>query len=84
MWRKLIEAHLCKANDLVNDAFELPTALLSQQVIFAKQLKDYVSRPCPEVAVLSAFPLYMFDYYGPAKTKADGIISARKEQQDRG
>ncbi len=70
VWRELIAAHLCKANYLVNDRFELPTTLLPQQSIFAKQLADYVSRPCPEVAVLSAFPLYVLDYLGCQRTLA--------------
>ncbi len=36
----------------------------TQNTIFAKQLKKHISHKCPEVAVLSAFPVYVLDYYG--------------------
>lgn len=64
VWQELITAHLCKANYLVNDNFALPAALLSQESIFSKQLEKHISHKCPEVAVLSAFPLYVLDYFG--------------------
>lgn len=64
VWRELITAHLCKMNLLVNDVFELPTKLESQLTIFSRQLFKYINKRCPEVAVLSAFPLYVLDYYG--------------------
>lgn len=69
VWQELINAHLCKANDLVNDAFALPTALISQEQIFSNQLEKHVSHKCPEVAVLSAFPLYVLDYFGCDKIR---------------
>ena len=42
----------------------MPTKLETQNTIFAKQLKKHISNKCPEVAVLSAFPIYVLDYYG--------------------
>lgn len=69
IWEKLITAHLCKANNLINDAFELPSVPLSQENIFTKQLEKHINHKCPEVAVLSAFPLYVLDYYGVYETK---------------
>lgn len=64
VWKELIAVHLYKANYLVNDEFVLPSSLISQNNIFAKQLEKYVHHRCPQVAVLSAFPLYVLDYYG--------------------
>lgn len=70
VWKELIGAHLCKANYLVNDTFTLPSSLIPQEAIFSKQLEMHVCHRCPEVAVLSAFPLYVLDYYGVARTIA--------------
>lgn len=64
VWQELITAHLCKMNDLVNDVFQLPTSLQSQTVIFNKQFEKYIDHKCPKVAVLSAFPLFVLDYFG--------------------
>lgn len=69
VWQTLIFAHLCKANYLVNDDFTLPSSLICQRTIFAKQLEKHINKRCPEVAVLSAFPLYVLDYYGCDRTK---------------
>lgn len=68
VWQELITVHLCKANYLVNDAFDMPTSLLPQDKIFSKQLEKHICHKCPEVAVLSAFPLYVLDYFGYEKT----------------
>lgn len=68
VWQELITAHLCKANYLVNDTFTLPTSLMPQEVIFSKQLEKHICHKCPEVAVLSAFPLYVLDYFGCERT----------------
>ena len=68
VWQELIAAHLCKANYLVNGVFTLPGSLMSQETIFSRQLEKHISHKCPEVAVLSAFPLYVLDYYGCDET----------------
>lgn len=68
VWQELITAHLCKANYLLNDMFTLPTSLISQEDIFSKQLEKHIGHRCPKVAVLSAFPLYVLDYFGCDKT----------------
>lgn len=64
VWQELITAHLSKANYLVNDVFELPSSIIDQVSIFIKQQEKHINKKCPEVAVLSAFPLYVLDYYG--------------------
>ncbi len=69
VWQMLIHAHLCKMNYIVNGVFELPDRLQTQSAIFSHQLDKYINKRCPEVAVLSAFPLYVLDYYGCDKLK---------------
>lgn len=68
VWQELITAHLCKANDLVYGSFTLPVSLISQEDIFSKQAERYIYHKCPQVAVLSAFPLYVLDYWGCDRT----------------
>ena len=60
----MIRAHVSKMNYLVHDVFDLPIQIESQSVIFSKQLEKYINHKCPKVAVLSAFPIYVLDYYG--------------------
>ncbi len=67
IWDELIQAHLSKANYLVNDLYEMPDQLISQENIFCKQQEKYISQHCPSVAVLSAFPLFLQDYYGTSR-----------------
>lgn len=69
IWKELIEAHVCKMNYLVNDTYTLPTKTETQSTIFDKQLEKHINRFCPQVAVLSAFPIYILDYYGTEKLK---------------
>lgn len=68
VWKELISAHICKANYIVNGTFALPVTLISQESIFFSQLEKYISHKCPKVAVLSAFPMYVLDYYGVRNT----------------
>ena len=69
IWKELIEAHVCKMNYLVNNTYTLPTKTETQSTIFDKQLEKHINRFCPQVAVLSAFPIYILDYYGTEKLK---------------
>ena len=64
VWQELIRAHVSKMNYLVHDVFDLPTQIETQIAIFEKQLEKHIQHKCPEVAVLSAFPIYVLDYYG--------------------
>lgn len=64
VWQELIRAHVSKMNYLVNGAFEFPAKPELQTVIFSKQLEKHINHKCPMVAVLSAFPIYVLDYYG--------------------
>jgi hypothetical protein len=66
-WKSIIDAHLCKANLVVHNQYTLPHVLLEQSCIFQGQREKYISQSCPVVAVLSAFPLFLLDYYGVEK-----------------
>jgi hypothetical protein len=68
-WIKVIAAHLSKMNDIVNCKYEFPAKTETQQAIFAKQLEKHINKRCPEVAVLSAFPVFVHDYYGNNGTR---------------
>jgi len=63
IWCDLIDLHLCKANFLVNGSFEFPKDLISPEKIFEYQRLHYI-RPKFSVAVLSAFPCFIHDYFG--------------------
>lgn len=64
IWKELIEAHLCKSNYIVNDECAMPTEIIAQSLVFKNQCSKFVSQHCPIIAVLSAFPLFVQDYYG--------------------
>jgi len=68
LWKKVIETHLKKMNDLVNNRYELPVAIIDQMTIFNKQLEKYINID-QTVAVLSAVPIFLHDYYGNEELK---------------
>jgi hypothetical protein len=65
-WNFIIKEHSKKANFIVNDSFELPDNIIEQINIFDNQKAKYIDVN-NRVAVLSAFPLFLLDYYGIAK-----------------
>lgn len=67
-WIALLKAHLDKMNYIVNDSYEFPKNIVSQPNIFTKQLEKYINIDST-VGVLSAFPVFVHDYYGNKKTK---------------
>ncbi|MCM1720766.1 DUF6965 family protein [Bacteroides ovatus] len=67
-WKMLIKAHICKMNYIVNDSYILPQKLETQLQVFTKQFDKYINHKCPMVGVLSAFPMFILDYYGCEKT----------------
>ncbi|MGL4805884.1 MAG: hypothetical protein ACRC26_06010 [Bacteroidales bacterium] len=67
--KQIISAHLFKMNFIVNNVYEYPEQLIEQSVIFDAQLNKYIIQECPKVAVLSAFPIFIHDYYGNTGTK---------------
>jgi len=62
-WKEIIEMHLKKMNFIVNDSFSIPLSLITQFAIFRNQLSKYIDNDST-IAVLSAFPIFIFDYYG--------------------
>jgi hypothetical protein len=63
IWEMLIVAHLQKMNYIVIDRFRFPNTLFLQSDIFEKQLEKYIKIDST-VAVLSAFPIFLHDYFG--------------------
>jgi len=63
VWNKIITAHSWKLNFIVNGEYSFPERYISQEEIFDSQLQKYID-PKGEVAVLSAFPVVILDYYG--------------------
>jgi hypothetical protein len=63
IWKELIENHLNKMNFIVNNNFDFPTENYSQSIIFKNQREKYIDIDST-VAVLSGFPIFIFDYYG--------------------
>ncbi|MFK5977087.1 MAG: hypothetical protein QM493_11340 [Sulfurovum sp.] len=62
-WKTIISQHYQKANFIVNDKFEFPPNIIEQLDILVKQKEKYIDIE-EKVAVLSAFPLFLVDYYG--------------------
>lgn len=61
LWQGLVEANVRKANYLINGrSSDIP--VLEQTIITQAQLDDYL--PFDKVSVLSAFPMFLADYYG--------------------
>ncbi len=62
-WNTIIEEHCKKLNFIMTNKFELPDDLTSQIEVFEMQLEKYII-PTSQVSVLSAFPVFIADYYG--------------------
>jgi hypothetical protein len=62
-WIELIELHLKKMNFIITNDFSVPKNNIPQIDIFLKQLEKYINVNST-IAVLSAFPIFLFDYYG--------------------
>jgi hypothetical protein len=65
-WNFIIKEHSKKANFIVNNRFEFPNKIIEQIKIFENQKEKYINVN-NKVAVLSAFPLFLLDYYGIAR-----------------
>ncbi len=62
IWKKVINIHLKKMNYIVFDDFKYPNELIEQITIFNNQLEKYINKD-KTVSVLSAFPIFLHDYY---------------------
>ena len=56
--------NVSKANYICNDKNEVPDESDSQLVVFTNQLSKYVETEECKVAILNAFPIFLFDYFG--------------------
>jgi hypothetical protein len=65
-WKELLDKHLKKMNYIVTNKFSIPNVYIPQVDIFQKQLEKYINVD-QTVAVLSPFPVFVFDYYGYEK-----------------
>ena len=63
-WLHLVTMNTSKANYICNDKNELPDEVNNQQDIFDSQLSKYVNTDECKVAILNAFPIFLFDYFG--------------------
>lgn len=66
-WHTINQQHCMKAWSLAAGDFDLPPRLITQMEIFIKQLETHIT-PSQRVAVLSAFPLLLLDYYGTGQS----------------
>lgn len=69
VWQTLIKAHVFKMNYLVSGSYSMPKNIETQSTIFERQYTKHINCKCPKVAVLSAFPIYVLDYYGVEELK---------------
>ena len=63
-WRHLIVMNVSKSNYICNDKNEIPDETDNQKGIFDNQLSKYVETEDCKVAILNAFPIFLFDYFG--------------------
>lgn len=84
VWKTLIKAHVFKMNYLVNDSYSMPQTIEAQSTIFENQYTKYINHKCPKVAVLSAFPIYVLDYYGVEGLTKSWICSNYYDINDNG
>ncbi|HCG5133897.1 TPA: hypothetical protein NJY83_001381 [Vibrio parahaemolyticus] len=61
-WKEIINQHLIRANYLITNLLELPKNQIEQLIIFNTQIEKHI--PEKKVAVISSFPLMLFEYYG--------------------
>lgn len=64
-WASIFKCHLKVAELLCGCNNDIS----SQSDIFNVQLNDYISLPCPQVAVLSSFPFLFLDFLGEASLR---------------
>ena len=62
-WLMLIDLHLSKMNYIANGNYTIPLSIIPQNIIFSKQEEKYINIDST-VAILSSFPIFLFEYYG--------------------
>jgi hypothetical protein len=79
-WAVIIHEHCSKLNFVTTDNYVFPNRTFEQLEVFEAQLEKYIN-PTNTVAVLSAFPVLLLDYYG-AKGLHNKISSYLTTQQE--
>jgi len=74
IWNQVILCHLKKMNFIVFDSYVFPQEIIIQSLIFIKQLDKFIKKE-QKVAVLSGFPIFLFDYFGVIQMKNKLIIN---------
>ena len=64
-WQHLKDMNVCKANYICCDANTYPTnkSDIAQQNIFEAQVQKYVNTDECSVAILNAFPIFLYEYF---------------------
>ena len=68
LWKTVIELHLRKANNVVNNVCDFPVALINQLEILEAQYDRHIETS-QEVGVIGSIPLLILDYYGVEKSQ---------------
>ena len=63
-WQYLIVMNVSKSNYICNGKNEIPEISDNQKLVFDNQLTKYVMTEECKVAILNAFPIFLFDYFG--------------------
>lgn len=66
VWKRILRDHCSKMNYIVHGKFELPSEYIDQEEIFSAQRSKYINKSST-ISVLSAFPVFICDYYGCSK-----------------
>jgi len=62
IWKEIIHVNLARANQLTQNTLNIPDTPIEQLTIFDSQASNHI--PNNEIAVLSSFPLMLYDFYG--------------------
>ena len=63
-WLHLVAMNTSKVNYICNGKNELPNETDNQKNIFHNQLSKYVATNECSVAILNAFPIFLYEYFG--------------------
>ena len=63
-WQYLIAMNVRKANYICTGENELPDVENTQQDVYDNQLAKFVNTEECKVAILNAFPIFLYEYFG--------------------
>ena len=62
-WNRIYESHCKKAGFIVHGVFDYPSRIIPPVELFLSQKEKFID-PFSKVSVVSAFPLFLTDYFG--------------------